>query len=673
VILGLLKNTFLPCLQVGRSERKYMDTISFVIINWNTKELLEKCILAVYSSTNTPNIIVTDNGSIDGSSGMVKNKFPKVRLIANSSNLGFGAAVNQAIKSIKTKYILILNTDTVINKQAVERMAGFMESNPNAGLCTPILLREDGSVQDTFGPYPSLLTEIIGRPLLRRLLPNRFTPHTVNALKPKKTAVIRGACLMARRIALEDVGGFDERYFLFFEETDLCFKMNRRGYGIWYLPDINVYHMSGRSADTEIASARIEYWRSRYIFFRTYYPLWKVFILRLVLMAKLLIDWILNFVGSIHRLCRQKLRTYSIIIIWHILGCPVNWGIKDFRIGVYFKRILIIKLSSFGDIIQGLPVGAVLHRRFPGVKITWILNQQYKQIAEFASDIDKVIPFQRKRWGKIVNLFNTLIEFRRFISSIQAQHFDAVLDMQGLFRSGLIAFLSRIPVRIGFQDAREGASLFYNYKVKVPYKRENAVERYLSLTEYMGCGYNKPVFNIQIPNLSPMFRNVQSAYIIISPGARWQTKRWPAQQFVKLIGRLKENYKFGIVLIGDRKDRAIANDIIGQLKNKVVDLTGKTSLLELAWVLKKSILLVTGDSGPMHLANALDKPVVALFGPTDPGRTGPLGKGNRIIKGTVPCSPCFQKKCKDIRCMDAITVEDVFTAVTDIINQLFPS
>lgn len=329
------------------------------------------------------------------------------------------------------------------------------------------------------------------------------------------------------------------------------------------------------------------------------------------------------------------------------------------------KRILIVKLSSLGDIVQSLPVATALHGQFPSAEVTWIVNSQYIELLELVPDIDKIVPFERNRWGNPRNFGRALKEFRDIIKYLQAQRFDLVLDLQGLFRSGLISFLSRIPKRVGFRDAREGAFLFYNHRVRVPKQRRHAVERYLTLAEYIGCGYKDPVFNIEIQEPSRR----RKEYIAINPGGRWITKRWPAERFAQLIDRLNEHYEVDIVLIGDENDKATARDIVECLNFPVTDLTGKTSLLQLADVLKGSKLFITNDSGPMHMASALGKPVVALFGPTDPGLTGPWGSQNRIIKSKVSCSPCFKKKCRDIRCMEAITIEQLLKAVEDILQK----
>lgn len=303
---------------------------SIVIINWNTQKLLKACLDAVYSSIDEDTeVIVVDNASCDSSVEFVKNNFPKVQLIVNEENLGFGTANNKAINIAKGEYILFLNTDAIITKDALNKLIDFMDGNPQAGLCTGTLIKANGKIQDTFGPYPSLITELFGRSFLRLFAPYNYTPRTIKKSSPRKVFSIRGACMLAKRSCILSVGGFNEKYFLFLEETDLCLRLNRKGYEIWWMPEVHICHKTGGTARIKTSSARIEYWRSRYIFFHKHCALWKYRILKSGLLCKLVTNWILNLIGSPMQSCRKKLSTYSILILWHILGNPSDWGLNS--------------------------------------------------------------------------------------------------------------------------------------------------------------------------------------------------------------------------------------------------------------------------------------------------------------------------------------------------------
>lgn len=359
------------------------------------------------------------------------------------------------------------------------------------------------------------------------------------------------------------------------------------------------------------------------------------------------------------------------------------------------KRILIVKPSSLGDVIQSLPLAKELHRKFPEAEITWIVNHHYVELLELCPFIDKIIPFYRNRWSCLWKIVQTFKEFTTFIKTIQNQQFDIAIDLQGLFRSGLIAYLSKANVRIGFKNAREGALLFYNYRVKVPKDRQHAIARYLTLIEHLGYDYNELIanpfenilnlrdvqhktfdisphqFSKEVSSCSLTSHNLENwcGDIVIGPGSRWVTKQWPAYKFLQLIEKLHERFNVKIALIGDKNDFTVAEEIVKGTNLLVANLTGKTSLVQLASILNQCKVFITNDSGPMHLAYALGKPVVALFGPTDPKLTGPWGVQNMIIQSNLFCSPCFKRSCRDIQCMEKITVEEVYHAVEEILKK----
>lgn len=333
------------------------------------------------------------------------------------------------------------------------------------------------------------------------------------------------------------------------------------------------------------------------------------------------------------------------------------------------KKILIIKPSSFGDIVQSLPVASALKQQFPAAEITWLVNDNYLELLRLCPDIDKLIPFYRERWGKIKNLGKNIGQWRELACGIRQERFELVIDLQGLLRSGLLTAVSGAPVRIGFREAREGAWLFYNHRVQLPPALTQALKRYLFLIHNLGCPETGPVFNLKIP---PALREWAKQYwqgegsrIAVCPGGRWATKRWPAGNYAELLNRLNGQ----VIFLGARTDRAMAEEIVSRVKYKVINLTGKTSLVQLAALLAQADVLITNDSGPMHLAAALACPLVALFGPTDHLRTGPWGDQHRILFTDLFCRPCRRRQCAEWKCMEMISVELVYQAVEQILSK----
>lgn len=298
--------------------------VSIVIVNWNTKDLLRNCLKSIYQTVKNISyeIIIVDNASSDGSRDMLTREFPEVLLINNNENKGFGAANNQAFAVMRGKYALLLNTDAVLTDYAVYRLWHFTESNPSAAIVCGQLLNADGSKQNSIASFPSLLTLAINTSLLEYLFPKYFPSKRYEHKKPIEVDSAIGACMLIRRKALEEVGFFDERYFFFFEETDLAYAIHRADWKTYYVPDALIYHLQGQSIGHHLKS-RIEFYRSRYKFFRKWHGLFYYTIAGGIILLRLLIDWAANSLMTVVTLglvgkLRQKAVVYSQLIYWHL-------------------------------------------------------------------------------------------------------------------------------------------------------------------------------------------------------------------------------------------------------------------------------------------------------------------------------------------------------------------
>ncbi|MBW2067165.1 MAG: glycosyltransferase family 2 protein, partial [Deltaproteobacteria bacterium] len=247
--------------------------ISFVIVNWNTKELLLECVASIFQTVEDLafEVWVVDNASTDGSVQAVKDLYPEVNVIENAENLGFAAANNIAFKRVKGRYILLLNTDTKLKESAAGHLYEFMESNPVAGLACGQLLNPDGSKQNSIANFPSLLSLLSNETLLRVLMPGKFPSKRKRYENPIEVDSCIGACLIVRKKALDQVGPFDERYFFFFEETDLAYRMKRAGWKIYFVPCAEIYHAQGKTVGQGLDS-RMRFYTSRYAYFRKWFP-----------------------------------------------------------------------------------------------------------------------------------------------------------------------------------------------------------------------------------------------------------------------------------------------------------------------------------------------------------------------------------------------------------------
>ena len=297
--------------------------ISIIIVNWNTKDLLRDCLSSIYKTIDplTHEIIVVDNASSDGSMAMLAAEYPQVKIIANKENRGFGAANNQGFAVMQGRYALLINTDAVLTAGAVQKLWAFAEANSRVAIVCGQLLNADGSKQNSIAAFPTLLTLAVNTSLLEYLFPRRYPSKRYGHAGPLEVDSAIGACMMIRKKALDEVSFFDDRYFFFFEETDMAYAMKRAGWQIYQVPDALIYHLQGQSIGHN-ARSRIEFYRSRYQFLRKWNGSMYYRTASLIIFLRLIADALLNAVGVVLTLglvtsLRQKMAVYMQIIKWH--------------------------------------------------------------------------------------------------------------------------------------------------------------------------------------------------------------------------------------------------------------------------------------------------------------------------------------------------------------------
>jgi len=302
--------------------------LSVIIVNWNTEALLRSCLRSVYGTIEGVafEVIVVDNASGDGSVAMLKVEFPQVRRIENYENRGFAAANNQAFRAMTGRYALLLNSDAVLTEGAVRELYAFMEEHPEAVMACGQLLNADGSKQNSIARFPTIPSLLLNMPLLETLFPDRYPSKRQDYRHPIEVDSCIGACLMVRKSAIDGVGGLDERYFFFFEETDWARTMKEAGGKIYHVPTARIYHLQGKSVGTSIRS-RMHFYRSRYLYFMKWEsPAYSLLAAVLVVM-RLVVNWVLTGAGVVLTLglnpgLREKGKLYSQLIAWHLKGCP---------------------------------------------------------------------------------------------------------------------------------------------------------------------------------------------------------------------------------------------------------------------------------------------------------------------------------------------------------------
>jgi lipopolysaccharide heptosyltransferase I len=349
----------------------------------------------------------------------------------------------------------------------------------------------------------------------------------------------------------------------------------------------------------------------------------------------------------------------------------------------WHPRILLIKLSSFGDVIQALPTLEALRDAFPEGHITWLVEEGFTPLLSGHPALQEVWPVPRVRPGRGFR-GEELRGLLRLARQVRSAPFDLVIDLQGLLKSAVWVALARSPRKVGYGGTRELSYLALTERL-TPYDPEvHAVRRYLHVARHLGAPPALPRFRLGLQPVFPGNLVSEGAkksrahkesragtgerpLVALHPGARWATKIWPAASWAVLGDRLIREKGLAVVITGSAGDRELAGRICGLMQEKALNLAGRTSLAELAGVLQKSRLAVTADTGPMHLAAALGTNVVAVFGPTAPWRTGPFGEGHQAVRLDLACSPCFKRRCPEPRCLTLLSPDMVFAALEKIL------
>lgn len=310
-------------------------------------------------------------------------------------------------------------------------------------------------------------------------------------------------------------------------------------------------------------------------------------------------------------------------------------------------KILILKPSSLGDVVQAMPVLRLIKLHRPESQVYWWIESGLAPLLEGDPDLAGVVRFDRRRWAAPDNWFRLWTDLRW----MRAQQFDWVIDLQCLARSGAFAWLANGKLTVGLDEPREGARGYYDAVARRPSWHTHAADWYLEVLPLLGVPGARP-FD-WIPTRPEVARQLRLKYpvdghpwIAFQPGARWPNKRWPIEHFAALAkAALERHPETRIAVLGAAEDRSLAGPILSAAGARALDLTGQLTLPEMVEWIRLSRAVVTNDTGPMHVAAALHRPVVAVFGPTEPRRTGPYRQLDGVLQSDLPCIPCMRPRC----------------------------
>jgi GT2 family glycosyltransferase len=290
--------------------------LSIIIVSYNTKELLIKCLSSVFEQTTRTDfeIIVVDNNSEDDSVTTVKTVFPQVNIITNKTNLGFAVANNKGLRSMKGQYALLLNPDTIVLDNAIDKMVRFMENHQQTGVLGCRILSARGRLQRAAYPPPSLLISITSMLSIKRLAPGRadsYYRHHLERLFPSqmtntyydrqyrtaqkafRAGWVSGACLLIRRTTIEEIGLMDDNLFLFGEDADWCIRARKSGWGVMLLPQATIVHLGGMSTSGALSISIEAGQFSRLYFAKKHFGPGAVFVLRSIALIALITKYVI--------------------------------------------------------------------------------------------------------------------------------------------------------------------------------------------------------------------------------------------------------------------------------------------------------------------------------------------------------------------------------------------
>lgn len=349
-----------------------------------------------------------------------------------------------------------------------------------------------------------------------------------------------------------------------------------------------------------------------------------------------------------------------------------------------FNRILIVRLSAIGDVINTLPALSVLRNNYPKSFIGWVVEDKAKDLLIDHPYLDRVFIFQRKDWQidltKPTKLLHITKGLPAFIREIRKGKFDVALDFQGNLKSGVVTYLSGAPMRVGYDKSgtREFNTLFTNYKITPPPSRTNRLSRNLYFLKSLGLDTEKHA--VKLPyhaedetyyrTFARQYLRTGRPLVVFHPGTSGfgSYKRWSPAKYAQLGDLLQQRYSANLIITSGPGEKPLAQEIASQMTTSALINYETNSLNRLAVLLQHTDLFVGSDSAPLHLANLIGTPLIALFGPKDPAIYGPARQHHVvIINKHLDCQPCVKRTCPDPKCMKLITVDDVFTAAQQIL------
>ena len=336
------------------------------------------------------------------------------------------------------------------------------------------------------------------------------------------------------------------------------------------------------------------------------------------------------------------------------------------------KRILIIKPSALGDIVLALPALASLRASFPDARICWFIRPEHAPLLDNVDSIDDIILFDRKLLGKWWHNPKAFAALIRLIARLRRAKFDLVIDLQGLLRTALFAWLSGCKKRFGMEESREFAAVFYTHKIPQDTDSIHVIDHYQKIVSAAGASTKSWDFNLAptgqatdiIASLSADHNIRPDRYAVFVPGSTHASKCWPVENFAALAEKITSQFDLSIIAVGISAEKPLVQRLMSRSNVPIADFTGLTDIPQLIALLKGAKLVVSNDTGPGHIAAALAVPIVLIFGTTNPVRISPYQRPHSIAAVEADKRGREIESSDPRHAIEAVTVDEVFEKVT---------
>lgn len=337
------------------------------------------------------------------------------------------------------------------------------------------------------------------------------------------------------------------------------------------------------------------------------------------------------------------------------------------------QRVLIIKLSSIGDVVHTLPALATLKRAFPDAEVDWLVEEKARVVLNKNPLIHEVITADTHRWRESWWTPEILRELKDLLHRLRDRKYDVAIDFQGLWKSAALGYFSNPQLFLGF-DAKAlkepGCRVFYKKRISPSPESKHVVERYLDLVRSLGNVMPTYTFDLNTSQEDEQYISQQlilhgiRSFVIINPGGGWITKNWLPENYAEIHDKLHRTCGLQSVVTWGPGEEALVDRMVSSCKAKP-PARFPTTLTQFIALARKARLFVGGDTGPLHIAAACGTPVVGIYGPTDPARNGPFGQEEWVAWEKVPCGPCYLRTCEIYHneCLRRIGVEAVFNLI----------